>query len=423
MLGLSINLFHFLGFFCASLIILIILFKANIHSFLDPLLYLIITCASIMAALLTSFLKNDESSYFFNFVLPFIFFLLFLKFFISKKFILKSASPSSFNSMRRDSIFWNSSSIIISLFIYLLSSLILLLITINFYSSGFNSIFDLRYFVEENFGAFTRLWQMIVLPLLMIQFIRSLIFSSRNINLAILILLIPIIIFNLIYSRAFILNFGFMIGATYFFYRDHVALPKIFKNLFFILIFGLFFSAMFAVVTLGMYQTDLVGAFILLGERLLLSGDGILMASSINEDFENYNFFDFFNFIFGQFFGTLDKNFGWQLWEAFYGMESMVARGPNFLIVFQMRLLDHFWFIWMFVIVILTCQLRNLTPKYSSEDIPKIFLISNFYIFIKDAEYAITIVAFIALIWVMIKIFSNILTTGYSPIQPLEPLK
>jgi len=174
---------------------------------------------------------------------------------------------------------------------------------------------------------------------------------------------------------------------------------------------------MFAVVTLGMYRTDLIGAFILLGETLLLSVDGILMlmASSINEDF-----FYFFNFIFGQFFGTLDKNFGWQLWEAFYGKESMVARGPNFLIVFQMRLLDHFWFLWMFVVVILTCQLRNLTPRYSIEDIPKIFLISNFYIFIKDAEYAVTIVVIIWLIWFMIKIFSNILTKGYSPIQQQE---
>ncbi len=375
--------------FVSVFIVVLFLFRNAITSLLDPLLPFVVWAASVTSAGIYVFFLQPSFGFFLKFVFSMFCLILVLVLFLRVRGTVAQGATAVASVRLRQIrtgdwvLFWA---------LFAANAVVLGLSYREVLSAGLDSLFSGRYFLAEEFrNPLAKIVNIVGRPLFYAQASRIVLLSanSRHRLVALMLLLISVVATFLIGSRSVVLLVASTFGAALVLYRDMVAVPGWAKSLPGLLAFAAVLLFTMVVASAGILFLDLKEAFVAVIQRVLLAADGIFMlADKRIETFFPPSFATLLNYIFGQFFGTLDKNFGWQLFEEFVGRSFPIAVGPNFILPFQLHLAGLAAPLWFLLAVFVTVFLRKQAPSYNTLDSCKIVAVLFSFQHLQDPEYA-----------------------------------
>jgi len=407
--------------FVLVLVIPLYLFRNSITSLLDPLLPFVVWAASVTSAGIYVFFLQPSLGFFLKFVFSMFCLILALAFFLRRK-VVRAPGATTVAGLRLKKIgvgdwvlFWA---------LFAANAVVLGMSYREVLAAGLDSLFSGRYFlVEELRNPLVKIVNVVGRPLFYAQTARIVLLSA-NANhrlLVLMLLLITVVATFLIGSRAIVLVVAGTFGAALVLYRDIVPVPGWAKSLLGFLVFAAVLLFMMVVASAGILVLGLEDAFVAVIQRVLLAADGIFMLANKHiEAFFPPSFTTLLNFIFGQFFGTLDKNFGWQLFEEFAGRSFPIAVGPNFILPFQLHFAGFAAPLWFLLVVFVAVYLRKQAPSYSTLDSCKIVAVLFSFQHLQDPEYAAFVFGFLGVFFVTLYCLRKLILEAVRPKGALE---
>jgi hypothetical protein len=410
--------------FVLVLVVPLFLFRNSITSLLDPLLPFVVWAASVTSAGIYVFFLQPSFGFFLKFVFSMFCLILALAFFLRGKVALAPGATTVAGMRLREIrmgdwlLFWS---------LFAADAVVLGLSYREVLSAGLDSLFSGRYFLAEELrNPFVKIVNLVGRPLFYAQTARIVLLSA-NANhrlLALMLLLINVVATFLIGSRSVVLLVASTFGAALVLYRKVVPVPSWARSLVGLLAFAAVFLFMMVVASAGLLALSLQEAFFAVIQRVLLAADGIFMlADKRIETFFPPSFATLLNYIFGQFFGTLDKNFGWQLFEEFAGRSFPIAVGPNFILPFQLHFAGFAAPLWFLLAVLATVFLRKQVPSYNTLDSCKIVAVLFAFQHLQDPEYAAFVFGFLGVFFAALYCLRKLILAAVRPREALEGSK
>jgi hypothetical protein len=387
--------------FLLSFTVLWATFKNYIHSVVDPLVQFLVWTASVFSAGSALFVRDPTWPAFLTFILPLpailVFFLLtFQPARLSGRWKRRPSVPLSvpFEPPRMTRLDWVVMAVLFSLVLFVVLRQLSYVLEANL-----ESIVAGRFYLyQERKDPFDKIVNVVVRPMVLAQGCRLMLFSQRLSRKAIAAFLMAVVLgfAFLLGARSIMLLAAIILGATLFVYRRKIRLPKWSRSQIAFFSGSAAFVGSVMIGTAGAFQVSLRESFYLVTNRILLAGDGLLMWGVVGASVPmNQSILSVLNFIFGQFFGTLSKNFGWILYETFTGQVIPAAYGPNFIFPLQFWLAGYFAPLWFFAVGILVVLLRKIQAKNDLGDVFRIVLSAYAFLPLQDAESAAFIFGFI----------------------------
>jgi hypothetical protein len=412
------------GVFVLVLVVPLYLFRNAITSLLDPLLPFVVWAASVTSAGIYVFFLQPSFGFFLKFVFSMLCLILALAFFLRGKAESAPGATTVAGMRLRETrmgdwvLFW---------LLFAANSVVLWLSYREVLSAGLDSLFSGRYFLAEELrNPLVKIVNVVGRPLFYAQTARIVLLSANaNHRLIVLVLLLVSVVATfLIGSRAIVLVVASTFGAALVLYRAVVPVPGWAKSLAGLFAFASVFLVMMVVASAGMFDVELGTAFAGVIQRVLLAADGIFMlADKRIETFFPPSFATLLNYIFGQFFGTLDKNFGWQMFEEFAGRSFPIAVGPNFILPFQLHFAGFAAPLWFLLAVLATVFLRKQAPSYNTLDSCKIVAVLFAFQHLQDPEYAAFVFGFLGVFFVALYCLHKLILAAVRPRGALEGSK
>ena len=410
--------------FVLVLIVLLFLFRNSLTSILDPLLPFMAWAASVTSAGIYVFFRQPSLSFFIKFVFSMLCLILALAFFLRGRVAL-APGASTVAGIRLRKIragdwvlFWS---------LFAANTLVLVLSYREVLSAGLDSLFSGRYFLAEEFrNPLAKIINIVGRPLFYAQTARIVLLSDNSVHrrVVLTLLFINMVATFLIGSRSVILLVASTFGAALVLYRAVVPVPLWAKSLKGLLVFVSVSLLMLVVATAGFLDLAWGKAFAAVFQRILLAADGIFMLVDKRiETFFPPSFATLLNYIFGQFLGTLDKNFGWQLFEGFIGRSFPIAVGPNFILPFQLHLAGLAAPFWFLLAVFVTVFLRKQAPSYNTLDSCKIVAVLFAFQHLQDPEYAAFIFGFLGVFFLVLYCLRKLILAAVRPRGVLQGIK
>jgi hypothetical protein len=410
--------------FVLFLIVLLFLFRNSITSLLDPLLPFVAWAASVTSAGIYVFFLQPSFGFFLKFVFSMFCLILALAFFLRRRGTLAPGTTARAGPRPREIrmgdwvLFW---------VLLTANAVVLWLSYREVLSAGLDSMFSGRYYLAEEFrNPLVKIINVVGRPLFYAQTARIVLLSANPGHrlVALVLLFVNVVATFLIGTRAAVLLVAGTFGAALVLYRAVVPVPAWARSLKGLLAFVSVFLAMMVVATAGVLDLAPGTAFVAVIQRVLLAADGIFMlADKRIESFFPPSFATLLNYIFGQFFGTLDKNFGWQLFEEFVGRSFPIAVGPNFILPFQLHLAGFAAPLWFLLAVFVTVFLRNQVPSYNTLDSCKIVAVLFAFQHLQDPEYAAFVFGFLGVFFVVLYCLRKLILAAVRPREALEGSK
>jgi len=410
--------------FVLVVIVVLFLFRNSITSLLDPLLPFVAWAASVTSAGIYVFFLQPSLGFFLKFVFSMFCLILALAFFLRAR-VAFAPGATTMAGMRLRRI--GAGDWVLFWLLFAANAVVLSISYREVLSAGLDSIFSGRYFLAEEFrNPLVKIVNIVGRPLFYAQTAR-IVFLSVNANhrmVALTLLLITVVATFLIGSRSVFLLVANTFGAALVLYRGAVPVPDWAKSLAGLLAFVSVLLVMMVVATAGILSLDLGQAFVAVIQRVLLAADGIFMlADKRIESFFPPSFATLLNYIFGQFFGTLDKNFGWQMFEEFAGRSFPIAVGPNFIFPFQLHFAGFAAPLWFLLAVLATVFLRKQAPSYNVLDSCKIVAVLFSFQHLQDPEYAAFVFGFLGVFFVVLYCLRKLILAAVRPRGALEGSK
>ena len=410
--------------FVSLVIVLLFLFRNSITSLLDPLLPFVAWAASVTSAGIYVFFLQPSFGFFLKFVFSMFCLILALAFFLRGKVASVPGATTAAGMRLREIrmgdwvLFWA---------LFAANAVVLGLSYREVLSAGLDSMFSGRYFLAEELrNPLVKIINLVGRPLFYAQTARIVLLSANSNRrlMVLMLLLINVAATFLIGTRAVVLLVAGTFGAALVLYRGVVPVPGWAKSLAGLLAFVSVFLVMMVVATAGVLDLAPATAFVAVVQRVLLAADGIFMlADKRIETFFPPSFATLLNYIFGQFFGTLDKNFGWQLFEEFVGRSFPIAVGPNFILPFQLHFAGMAAPLWLLLAVFATVFLRKQTPSYNTLDSCKIVAVFFAFQHLNDPEYAAFVFGFLGVFFLALYCLRKLIITAVRPRGALEGSK
>ena len=401
--------------FSVLILLLLLLFRKSITSVFDPLVPFCAWGASVLAVAMYLFAIKPDLSFFFYFVFSTLLAVLSLAWLLSRDTKKNKEYHASKNISKKHItkfdwiMFW---------VLVVINSLSLSMIIVSALRFGVSSLFAIKFFLAEDFKSpLLKIITIVIRPMFFAQAFRIyyLIHSkSKKYIVLTTIILFAVVIF-LVGNRSVILMLGLLYGGTLVLYQREREAPLWSKSYFIFMILVASLIITLTIATAGFFNLDFASALPLVMERIVLAADGLFMwVKGDMQSLIHQSPLELLNFIFGQFLGTLNKNFGLQLYEAFIGKAANATYGPNFIFPFQLYLAGWASPFWLMLIVAAAFFMRRIKPAHNVTDCCRIVLVASAFLPFQDPEYAAFLFGFLFVFWLLISIVRSVLITASS---------
>lgn len=381
-------------------VILSILFRKVITSIFDPLIFFMVWAASVLAAGVCLFFLKPDPMFFVHFVLSMVLLVLLLAW--SLKRVVRIADVTHPKALaQRPQITRLDWVVFTALTLVNLASLLVIFVTVS--RAGLESFFAARFFLMEDFKSpLIKIVSLVVRPMLFAQAFRMSYFLPSGFRKRMILLVITFFALSIFVlgNRSVILFLATLYGGTIVLYRRDRKPPAWASNY---LLFGIFVGTavtFLTIATTGYFGLDFLSALNIAVNRFLLAADCLFMW--VEKDLQyviQQSPLELLNFIFGQFLGTLQKNFGWQLYEAYIGKTTIAAYGPNFIFPFQVYVATWAAPLWFGLTIVAGVTMRCLKPVHNVTDCCRIVAVSYAFQHFQDPEYAAFLFGFLLVFW------------------------
>ncbi|GAB3506000.1 hypothetical protein GCM10027341_38470 [Spirosoma knui] len=377
--------------------ILFLIFKKNISSLIDPIVFHFIWCASCTALLIGYVYKHGISSSVIIFILSFVLYILFLWFF------LKNSSNRKIDIKNYESISKIES-------LYLLALVLTIYSKVDFIIFAYNKTpiewFLYRFYALEGRDPLQFIFKIGASPFFFYFSFVLLAKKHKWKRWIVLALIINLITDILSGGRSSTLTFIFGIGA--FILKCQFESKTLSRKVNFYGAFMIAFSLVLAIIVSSFYSRDsnLTDGILIIFDRIISAGDGLDIYLTNNaERYLDTGLLAYlksaFGIFLGQLFGVSTKSVGWRLYEIDSGLDIDVAAGPNYIMPLQIAVLGY-WYIVPYTLfcAYIVAKLRSTLIKGKAGNAFSYAMSYNCFTLITDVEYAILV--YVSIIFVYI---------------------